>query len=166
MRKLKDILNLSNSSNLYLYSTSPIFDKSFHFQWYKNLNSKRKKVINKNSEILESWKSNFLSFLFNKPLSQKKKITNKILIELEIFVNNLGRNIFFGNLEKKIPKPKNFLNYLTVNNKKKLSNEISTLINTINNCKNENELLKYYNSTTELKKTWGSVLHYVALIKS
>ena len=29
--KLKDILNLSNSSNLYLYSTSPIFDKSFHF---------------------------------------------------------------------------------------------------------------------------------------
>ena len=164
--KLKDILNLSNSSNLYLYSTSPIFDKSFHFQWYKNLNSKRKKVINKNSEILESWKSNFLSFLFNKPLPQKKKITNKILIELEIFVNNLGRNIFFGNLEKKILKPKNFLNYLTVNNKKKLSNEISTLINTINNCKNENELLKYYNSTTELKKTWGSVLHYVALIKS
>ena len=164
--KLKDILNLSNSSNLYLYSTSPIFDKSFHFQWYKNLNSKRKKVINKNSEILESWKNNFLSFLFNKPLPQKKKISNKILIELEVFVNNLGRNIFFASLEKKIPKPKNFLNYLTANNKKKLSDEISRLINTINNCNDENELLKYYNSTTELKKTWGSVLHYVALIKS
>ena len=55
---------------------------------------------------------------------------------------------------------------ISANNKKKLSNEISKLINTINNCKNENELLKYYNSTSELKKTWGSVLHYVALIKS
>ena len=164
--KLKDILKLSNSSNLYMYSTSPIFDKSSHFQWYKNLTLIGKKASDKNSYILESWKSNFLSFLFNKPLSQKKKISNKVLIELEVFVNKLGRNIFFANLEKKILKPKNFLSYLSANNKKKLSNEISKLINTINNCKNENELLKYYNSTSELKKTWGSVLHYIALIKS
>ena len=164
--KLNDILKLSNSSNLYMYSTSPIFDKSSHFQWYKNLTLIGKKASDKNSYILESWKSNFLSFLFNKSLSQKKKISNKVLIELEVFVNKLGRNIFFGNLKKKILKPKNFLYYLSANNKKKLSNEISKLINTINNCKNENELLKYYNSTSELKKTWGSVLHYVALIKS
>ena len=164
--KLKDILKLSNSSNLYMYSTSPIFDKSSHFQWYKNLFLIGKKASDKNSYILESWKSNFLSFLFNKPLSQKKKISNKVLIELEVFVNKLGRNIFFANLEKKILKPKNFLYYLSANNKKKLSNEISKLIKTINNCKNENELLKYYNSTSELKKTWGSVLHYIALIKS
>ena len=100
--KLKDILKLSNSSNLYMYSTSPIFDKSSHFQWYKNLFLIGKKASDKNSYILESWKSNFLSFLFNKPLSQKKKISNKVLIELEVFVNKLGRNIFFGNLEKKI----------------------------------------------------------------
>ena len=164
--KLKDILKLSNSSNLYMYSTSPIFDKSSHFQWYKNLTLIGKKASDKNSYILESWKSNFLSFLFNKPLSQKKKISNKVLMEVEVFVNKLGRNIFFANLEKKILKPKNFLSYLSANNKKKLSNEISKLINTINNCKNENELLKYYNSTSELKKTWGSVLHYIALIKS
>jgi SAM-dependent methyltransferase len=164
--KLKDILKLSNSSNLYMYSTSPIFDKSSHFQWYKNLTLIGKKASDKNSYILESWKSNFLSFLFNKPLSQKKKISNKVLMEVEVFVNKLGRNIFFANLEKKILKPKNFLYYLSANNKKKLSNEISKLINTINNCKNENELLKYYNSTSELKKTWGSVLHYIALIKS
>ena len=164
--KLEDILKLSNSSKLCLYSTSPIFDMSSHFQWYKNSNLKGKRVIDKNFYILESWKSNFLSFLFNKPHSQKKKINNKVLIELEDFVNKLGRNIFFGDLEKKIIKPINFLNYLSANNKKILSKEILKLINTLNNCKSQNELFNYYNSTSELKKTWGSVLHYIALIKS
>ena len=164
--KLKDISKLSNSLNLYLYSTSPIFDKSSHFQWYKNLNLRGKKVSDKNLLILESWKSNFLSFLFNKPIYQKRKINSKVLIELEVFVKKLGYNIFLGNLEKKIIEPKNFLKYLSENNKKTLSNEISKLIKTINNCKSENELYKNYNSTSELKKTWGSVLHYVALIKS
>lgn len=164
--KLKDISKLSNSLNLYLYSTSPIFDKSSHFQWYKNLNLRGKKVSDKNLLILKSWKSNFLSFLFNKPIYQKRKINSKVLIELEVFVKKLGYNIFLGNLEKKIIEPKNFLKYLSENNKKTLSNEISKLIKTINNCKSENELFKNYNSTSELKKTWGSVLHYVALIKS
>lgn len=164
--KLKDISKLSNSLNLYLYSTSPIFDKSSHFQWYKNLNLRGKKVSDKNLLILKSWKSNFLSFLFNEPIYQKRKINSKVLIELEVFVKKLGYNIFLGNLEKKIIEPKNFLKYLSENNKKTLSNEISKLIKTINNCKSENELYKNYNSTSELKKTWGSVLHYVALIKS
>jgi SAM-dependent methyltransferase len=162
--KINDILKLSESSGLSLYSTSPIFDNSYHFQWYKDLDFNKKTIKNKN--ILDSWKNNFLSFLFNKPLLQESKINNSTLFEIENFINQIGDYIFNGNIEKKIVQPKKFLNYLKSNEKKKLSNEMSKLIEIINRSKSLNELFNYYNSTSELKKTWGSVLHYVALMKS
>ncbi len=162
--KINDILKLSQSSNLQIYSTSPIFDNSNHFQWYKNLDLNRN-IIN-NKIILNSWKNNFFSFLFNMPLIQKKKINNPTLLELENFINQIGDYIFYGNIKKKIIQPKKFLVYLNSNKKKKLSNEVSKLIKIINQCKSLSQLFNYYNSTSELKKTWGSVLHYVALFKS
>ena len=107
---------------------------------------------------------NFNSYIFNNSNLQKTKINNITLKDLEKFVKQIGKFIFIGKINKKLIEPKKFLKYLEFNGKKKLSIEIKKTIKYINSCKSERKLYEYYNSTTELKKTWGSVLHYAALI--
>ena len=153
---LKDILKLCKNTNLYLYSTSPIFDDSKHFKWYKNVNLKKNNIKDKNNLFLKSWKKNFNSYIFNNSNLQKTKINNITLKDLEKFVKQIGKFIFIGKINKKLIEPKKFLKYLEFNGKKKLSIEIKKTIKYINSCKSERKLYEYYNSTTELKKTWGS----------
>jgi len=164
---LKEILNLSNKSKMYAYSTSPIFDQSNYFKWYKeitNLDNSYKKI---NFNLLESWKQSFLQIILNKKIFQKYAVSKETLFELDRFVNQMCKIINGENINSfKLIEPKNFINFLYKNKKKKLSYEIKEFVKIINNCNDEKKILKFYRSTNELKNTWGSVLHYLTLIKN
>ena len=49
--------------------------------------------------------------------------------------------------------------------KNKVANELENLLKLMNSNKNPEKIINFYKNTTELNRTWGSLLHYVALIK-
>ena len=89
-----------------------------------------------------------------------------MILEIELLSNKISK--FILNPKKnniKLKLPTNFINLMRNCGKKKVANELENLLKLMNSNKNPEKIINFYKNTTELNKTWGSLLHYVALIK-
>lgn len=164
---LHELIKLSNKSNLFIYSTSPIFYNLNHFKWYKNIINSDLDYRKINSDFLKSWEQSFLKIIFGRNIKQKYKLNKLILNEIWKFINQICALIKDSNISNyKVIEPKFFLLFLSKNNKRQLSKEIKKFVYLINNEKNDKKMIKFYRSTKEFKNTWGSILHYLVLFKS
>ncbi len=163
---LKDILKQANKNKLSLYSTSPIFNELDHFQWYKNTKNYSFDLKRNNALIYNEWKKSLPSIILGKKQKKLAYVSDKVVLEIEKFSNKLSN--FIANPKKHDTKLKlsvDFIKLIKKCGKKKLIHELLSLINLINNKKKPDTIINFYKNTTELNKTWGSLLHYVALIK-
>ena len=163
---LKDILKQANKNNLSLYSTSPIFNDSNHFQWYKNTKEYSLNTKKNNSLFYNEWKKSFISIIFGKKQKKLDYISDNVILEIELLSNKISK--FILNPKKnniKLKLPTNFINLMRNCGKNKVANELENLLKLMNSNKNPEKIINFYKNTTELNRTWGSLLHYVALIK-
>ncbi len=163
---LKDILKQANKNNLSLYSTSPIFNDSNYFQWYKNINDYPLSSKNNNRLFYNEWKKSLISIIFGKKHKKLNNIDENVILEIERFSNKISR--FILNPKKndiKLKTPKNFIKIMKKCGNITIANELESLLKLLNNNENPKKLIKFYENTSELKKTWGSLLHYAAFIK-
>ena len=163
---LKDILKQANKNSLSLYSTSPIFNDSNHFQWYKNSNEFSLSSKNNNRLFYNQWKKSLISIIFGKKQKKLDNIDENVISEIEKLSNKISK--FISNPKKndvKLKIPKNFIKLMKKCGNVTIANEFESLLKLLNSDKNPEKLIKFYENTSELKKTWGSLLHYVAFIK-
>ena len=159
---LREILNEAEKKKFICFSTSPLLKNENFYQWYKNYNKKLKtneiflRAIDENLEYLITGKLKKLNH------KEKKNFYIKKIINIS---NQFSNIIKKKNLKIKINFDKKDLNFLNKNNKL-LKKEIIKTLNLINNSINSDEIIKFYTKTKKLKNTWGSILHYVHLVKN
>lgn len=163
---LREIIKFANKNKLKIYSTSPMFDESNNFQWYKNINKNFKEIKKNNQIFYKEWKKSLLSII----LGKKKKILNldnNTITEINNFSDSLCKVIARSDNKYFNVKISNKLVKLLNNYESKtLAKELKELFLLIEKNKNPNKIINFYIKSKRLKQTWGSLLHYVALIKN
>ena len=163
---LREIINFANKNKLKIYSTSPMFDESNNFQWYKNINKNFKEIKKNNQIFYNEWKKSFLSIV----LGKKKKILNldnNTISEINNFSDSLSRVISQSdNKYFKVKISNKLVKLLNNYESKTLAKELKELFLLIEKNKNPEKIINFYKKSKRLKQTWGSLLHYVALIKN
>tara|TARA_B100001175_G_scaffold295481_1_gene283561 strand:+ start:2800 stop:3930 length:1131 start_codon:yes stop_codon:yes gene_type:complete len=149
--KFTDILNLASKNNFYFYSSSPIWSKISHYNWYKNLNLNKKKYINQ--QIYKEWKENFSYFLTGK---KNIKIENKHEKNYQSFNILVKQVISFLKKDGKIRFKKI----------KTYENSFFKDINTIIDFLNDKKIKLNYKNLKTFRSFTGTNLHYVCLKKN
>ena len=94
----------ANKNRLSLYSTSPIFNELDHFQWYKNTKHYSLNLKRNNALIYNEWKKSLPSIIFGKKQKKLDKVSDKVILEIEKFSNQLSN--FIANPKKNDTKIK------------------------------------------------------------
>ena len=164
---LLDLVKLANTQKLTCNSTSPLFNDSNFFKWYKDANSYDFQFYNSNKLYCETWKKNFLNFFVGSNLKTKKEIDIKTLKSLKIFIKKMNLCLENKNLNKNLYIPKELKFFFINNGLKNYYKEINKLIELLNSkSKNAEKIINYYRQSKKIKYTWGNLLHYVVFKKN
>ena len=159
----KEIMDLANKNKLLIYSTSPSFDESFHFKWYKNVKLSQNDYKKKNKIFYNEWKKSFLSIVLGKKKQKLSSLKEKNFKEFNNFSNSLC-NVISGKKKNnfKVKIPDTFIKLISNHESKILAKELKQLFSLIQKSNNPIKIINYYKNTKKLKIQWGSLLHYMA----
>lgn len=159
---LKEILKIAGQKKFICFSTSPLLLNSLTFQWYKD--SPKSTKINK---IFEDSVFQNLEYLFTgkvHDIPTDKRNFDRNYYKILKISENLSKIIKSKNSNIKIKFRNLDFKFLDKNNKI-LKKEIINIINLYNKNNKSDKLISTYLNTKYLKKTWGSLLHYVHLAR-
>jgi len=162
----KEIINVITQANCSFYSSSPRWSNIDNYTWHKNVltENERKQCLN------DEWNNNFLFFLTG--LQPKGGIniapTQTVISAVEDLIKMISENCFSrqGNIGM-IQYPEELERYMMKTNNPDvmlLNQSLKSLFKTIhtNDCET---IINHYHSLRDLRKMWGTSLHYICFSK-
>jgi len=164
---LDEILKIAEKLNFSCYSNSPVLKNPNLFQWYKDVAD----ASDQNSRIMQFWRESFAYILSGENdqwcnfIPAEKNVIQTLFDHTSTLANYIADD---NAKEFTISFPseiKKFFNSQVSQYFHTLSDELENLYSVLNHSSSK-EIIEQYTNSSTLQKTWGTVLHYVCLMKN